>query len=281
VWRSDGPSLLVALVHRPRYDDWSLPKGKLEPGEHPLINSVREVAEETGSLVEVGRRLISVEYEFSESVKRVHYWAMRHVGGNHTPSKEVDEVRWLPADEASCLLSYDVDRDVLADFARYPAVTTTVLLIRHAKAGKRSAFAGVDQLRPLDKIGRRQARDAVALLTAFGPQRILAADRVRCEQTVEPLATRLALPIVSAPEFSDEAYAEHPQAAVRSLTALLNGPDASVVCSQGVAIPGLLQALEVPRGRHSGPYSCRKGSVWALTWAAGADIKADYYSHPG
>jgi 8-oxo-dGTP diphosphatase len=284
-------TLSVALVHRPRYDDWTLPKGKLEPGEQPLLGAIREVSEETGARVLSGRRLRSIEYEFGEGIKRVHYWSLRYIGGEHRPSREVDEVRWMPVIEAAEQLSYDVDRDVLADFTSYPAETTTVLLMRHAKAGRRSDFKGPDALRPLDKIGRRQARDAVPLLVSFGPSKVLAADRLRCEQTVAPLAEALGLQVCSAPEFSDEGYAHDRAAAIAKLNSLLAEPDASVICSQGAAIPGLLDAIGVRRGRHSRQHPARKGSVWAISRAqvdsagpgAGREfpVVADYYPHPG
>jgi phosphohistidine phosphatase SixA/8-oxo-dGTP pyrophosphatase MutT (NUDIX family) len=276
LWREDGSSLLVALVHRPRYDDWTLPKGKLEGGELPLLAAVREVAEETGATVEVGRRLATVEYPIGAVPKRVSYWAMRYLDGDHGPNDEVDEVSWLTVAEATQRMTYPIDRGVLADFARLPAASTSILLMRHAKAGRRSDHRGEDRSRPLDKIGRRQARDAVAFLQAFNPKRILAADRARCEQTVRPLAERLGIECESAPEFSDEAYAEEPRRTLKSFAVLAASGRTSVVCSQGNAIPGLLNDLNAP----AGAFPCRKGSVWVLSTYRGSVIAADYYPHP-
>lgn len=283
--------MLVCLVHRPRYDDWTLPKGKLEPGEHALLAAIREVGEETGSEVRMGRRLKGIEYLVGDNVKRVHYWAMRHLEGEHKPSREVDEIRWLPIAEATGRLSYDVDRDVLADFTGFPAETNTVLLMRHAKAGRRADFRGEDAKRPLDKIGRRQARDAVALLSSFRPTRVLSADRLRCEQSVAPLAQALGLGIELAPSFSDEACEQDPAAALGQLHALLSRREPAVIASQGGAIPRLLDEIGVPRGRHSQQQPSRKGSVWAVHQpvacppSAGGPavvpVVADYYPHPG
>jgi 8-oxo-dGTP pyrophosphatase MutT (NUDIX family) len=92
LWRADNGSLFIALVHRPRYDDWTLPKGKLNPGEQPLLAATREVWEETGARVEVGRRLATVEYPVGTQTKRVSYWAMRYLGGEHEPADEVDQI---------------------------------------------------------------------------------------------------------------------------------------------------------------------------------------------
>lgn len=275
LWRQDGDQVLVAVAHRPRYEDWTLPKGKLHPGEHPLVAAVREVREETGAQVEVGRRLSSVEYPFgADAVKRVSYWAMRFRGGEHTAGDEVDRLRWATVAEATQQLSYPADRGVLADFARLPSATRTLLLLRHAKAGKRSAFCGDDRLRPLDKAGRRQAREAVPVLAAFHPRRVLAADRVRCEQSVQPLADSLGLRVLSVPTLSDEAYAENPDAGLAEARGLLKQPGTTVICGQGETIPALLEQLGAPPG---GPYPVRKGSMWALSIADRGVIAADYY----
>lgn len=278
LWRQDGDQVLVAVVHRPRYEDWTLPKGKLHPGEFPLMAAVREVREETGAEVEVGRRLPSVEYPFDGGlIKRVSYWAMRYQGGEHAAGDEVDQLRWTTVAEAVQQLSYPVDRGVLADFARLPSATRTLLLLRHAKAGKRSAYAGEDSLRPLDKVGRRQARNAVPVLAAFRPRRVLAADRVRCEQTVQPLAEQLGLPVLSARALSDEAYCAEPEAGLATVRELLALAGTTVICSQGQAIPTMLKQLGVP----GQAYPARKGSVWVLSVAERGVIAADYYPRPG
>ncbi|MDQ1741131.1 MAG: 8-oxo-(d)GTP phosphatase, partial [Pseudonocardiales bacterium] len=246
LWRQDGERVLVAVVHRPRYEDWTLPKGKLHPGEHPLAAAVREVREETGAEVEAGRRLPSVEYRFdADSIKQVSFWVMRYRGGEHAAGDEVDRLRWETVAEATQQLSYPVDRTVLADFARLPSSTRTLLLMRHAKAGKRSAYSGDDRLRPLDKAGRRQARAAAPVLAAFRPQRVLSADRVRCEQTVQPVADQLGLRVLSTPALSDEAYSTAPEATMAMVQDLLEQPGTTLLCSQGETIPALLEQLGV------------------------------------
>lgn len=277
LWRQDGAQVLVAVVHRPRYEDWTLPKGKLHPGEHPLVAAVREVEEETGAQAEVGRRLSSVEYPAGpDGLKRVSYWAMRYRGGQHLPGDEVDRLRWATVAEATQQLSYPADRGVLADFARLPCQTRTLLLLRHAKAGKRSSYSGDDRLRPLDKIGRRQARESVPVLAAFDPRRVLAADRVRCEQTVQPLADQAGLQVRPAPTLSDEAWDQDPETGLATVTEMLREPGTTLICSQGGAIPALLERLAVP----GAPHPCRKGSVWALSVADRGVVAADYYRSP-
>ncbi len=116
VWRrSAGGVIEILLVHRPRYDDWTVPKGKLDAGETHAGAALREVEEETGLRCTLGPELASTSYRDRRGrPKRVRYWAMTPVGGRFTPTDEVDEVRWLPVEEAKALLSYPRDREVLA-----------------------------------------------------------------------------------------------------------------------------------------------------------------------
>jgi 8-oxo-dGTP diphosphatase len=116
--RADGLREYL-VVHRPRYDDWSLPKGKLEPGEGPEDAARREVEEETGMVVELGDELPTCEYvDRHGRPKIVHYWQMTAVGqGDWKPNDEVDETRWITAPEAATLLSYEHDRRLVATVA--------------------------------------------------------------------------------------------------------------------------------------------------------------------
>ncbi|SDL51877.1 8-oxo-dGTP diphosphatase [Geodermatophilus siccatus] len=283
LWRpADGGGLETALVHRPKYDDWSLPKGKPDEGEHLLETAVREVAEETGLDVVVGRRSVRTEYEVPEGPKRVDYWLMRVVGGEFEPNAEVDELRWLPVEEACALVSHAHDRAVLADLARTDVPRQpSLLLVRHAKAGSKSDWDGPDELRPLDGKGRRQAARLARVLPLFAPVELLTAERVRCRQTLEPLAARLGLGIGSLPQLGEEEYAADPQAALTAVERLLGPreePGVAVVCSQGGAIPSVLAALGVrfagvPGALHP---PAAKGSTWVLGGRPGA-LSADYY----
>lgn len=119
LWRRAANGYVeVAVIHRPRYDDWSLPKGKLDPGETALEAALREVFEETGQAAHPGASLGEVRYvqrrrgELREKV--VDYWVMEALGGEHVPGDEVDEVRWLPPAAAGELLTYGHDRALLA-----------------------------------------------------------------------------------------------------------------------------------------------------------------------
>src|ERR1700722_5886109 len=150
-WRPgpDGePEIL--LVHRKKYDDWSLPKGKTEPGEPLPVTAVREVLEEGGARLALGRRLVSVRYNVGGRPKRVHYWAARvlSVDERAVPNSEVDEVAWAPAARAVERVSYVHDHGVLADFAARPADTVPLILLRHSKAVPKGNWKRPDAARP-------------------------------------------------------------------------------------------------------------------------------------
>ena len=283
VWRTgDDGRLETAVVHRPKYDDWSLPKGKLDAGEHPLQAAVREVGEETGLTVAVGRRSVQTRYEHRQGPKRVDYWTMQHVAGEFVVNEEVDELRWLPVAEAAPLVTHPHDAAVLADLARTDVPRTpTLLLVRHASAGERGDVDGPDDLRALDRRGRAQADRLAQVLTAFAPTEVLAAPPLRCRQTAAPLAEALGLPLGRVPELGEDGFGDDPQAALDLVADWLRPraePGVTVVCSQGGAIPSILMALGVHHPGAAGAVwpPCAKGSVWTLGGTPGT-LLADYY----
>ncbi|SDU44595.1 NUDIX hydrolase [Gordonia westfalica] len=287
VWRpgtsgSTGPEdVEIAVVHRPRYDDWTIPKGKGEPGETLIDTAVREIAEETGQHVVLGRHLGDVHYDVEAGRKHVRYWSARGDDGVFAADDEVDELRWLTVEKARKTLSYELDRQILHEFTRLPADLHTLLLVRHAKAGRRSAYKGDDRLRPLDALGRTQASALVPLLLAFGAQRIHSADRVRCEQTLEPLRAHLDVECHSEPDLSEEVYRADPTAAQRRIRELASEmPDTLAVCSQGKVIPPLMEWWAEQDGVTLPKASNRKGSVWVCSLLDGRLVAADHIASP-
>jgi 8-oxo-(d)GTP phosphatase len=281
VWRrSSSGELEVAVVYRPHRDDWSLPKGKSQPGEALPVTAVREVAEETGYTVTLGPRLGSARYQVAEGPKVAHYWAARVTSGCFRPSEEVGELRWLPLPEASELLSYQRDRALLAGLQRASAVTATVLLVRHAEAGQRETWPGDDQLRPLTDEGRAQAKALRTLLPLFGAARVYSAPPWRCRQSVEGLAADLGVPISTEPRLSETGYQANPAASRHRLVEIATEPGGpAVVCSQGGVIPDLVRALTGSAGLTLPDVPSRKGSYWGLFFASSSPVllTADYY----
>ncbi len=282
VWRPDDGGVAVAVVHRPRYNDWSLPKGKRRSGEHLVATARREVAEETGQRTRLGRSLGSSLYDVlvkgERTPKQVVWWSMRSVGEQPASGSEVDEVRWLPPDQAAELMSHGHEIEVVHRFLDGPPEPPIVLLVRHATAGSRQRRSGDDDLRPLDATGRAQAAALADMLTAFGPTRVVAAPPVRCLQTVLPLAERLQLPVRVEPLLGEHAHARDPAASARAVRREAVGP-AGVACSQGGLIPDVLAALE---HRGAGPRRppARKASVWVLAFDGDRALPAAYLSSP-
>ncbi|HYN96097.1 MAG TPA: NUDIX domain-containing protein [Pilimelia sp.] len=266
-----GP--VVCLVHRPRYDDWSLPKGKLKKAEHPLAAAVREVAEETGVAAVPRARLASIGYELPDGVdKTVDYWVMAAPAGATAfmPNDEVDDLKWVPLAQAAAEVSYPHDADVLRQAAALPPVTATVLLVRHAYAGDRAQWSGPDRLRPLDEEGAERAAALAPVLALVQPRRVVSARPLRCRETVAPLADRLGVQVVEDGAFDEDA---DPGAAAAALRGLAAGGEPVVVCSQGKLIPPLLAAL---RGDGTAQaYATAKGGGWLLAFAGSALAAAD------
>ncbi|MBF6191061.1 MULTISPECIES: NUDIX hydrolase [Nocardia] len=279
LWRESSTGAIeIALVHRPKYEDWSLPKGKLDPGETPVLAAVREVREETGLESRLGRYLGHVTYPIPghRKLKRVDYWAAEQVGGEFTVNSEVDVLSWHPLDRVMDQLSYPMDRQVVRAFTRLPARTQTVLLVRHAKAGRRDRFNGPDDQRPLDRDGEAQAQALTSNLLAFGASEVYSAPPLRCVQSVAPLAEKLGVEIIEEPLLSESGYAENPDQARERFRALVSDNAIRVVCSQGKVIPDLLGWLAERDGIALPSARNRKGSVWVLSFVGHRLVAADH-----
>ncbi|WP_424188726.1 NUDIX hydrolase [Actinokineospora sp. G85] len=276
LWRGgQGHGIEVAVVHRPRYDDWSLPKGKLDKGETAIAAAHREVAEETGFGSVLGGFLARVRYAVPGGDKVVDYFTARAGGGSFAENDEVDRLRWLPAAEAADLLTYPHDRDVLARFTGLGVDTTTVLLVRHAHAGKKELWDGPDDERPLSPAGKRQRTALNQLLPLFGPDRVHSVPKERCTATVAPLAGLLGVEVTPEPDLSEPTHRRDAAAAGVRLRAIAAAGGTPVVCSQGGVIPDLVAEL----GREGGVETdsrCRKGSLWLLSFADGRLVSAHY-----
>jgi 8-oxo-dGTP diphosphatase len=280
--RPDG-SAEILLVHRARYDDWTLPKGKVEEGEFLPAAAVREVAEEGGAALALGRRLIRTRYKVSGRPKRVSYWSGRvlAVDPAAVPNEEVDEIAWLGPDAARSRMSYRQDAEVLDDFEAASADTTPLILLRHAKAEPKSLWPDRDDARPLAERGRRDAAAAAILLACFAPRaEVYTSPTARCEQTVRPYAEAARVQVRSTKELhlsrTDNGDCD------AFLATVLAAGQPAILCAHRENLPALVAAAFRGLGAAEPP-SCRAddplptAGFCALHVAGGKLVAADRY----
>lgn len=243
----------VLLVHRPKYDDWSFPKGKLDPGEHAVTAAVREVAEETGLDVRLGPVLAPQRYRMSNGRwKSVAYWTARVVGNDdvarYRPNAEIDAVEWVPWKDVGERLTYSYDRDTLAEARPLRRRTRALVVLRHGKARSRRAWRKDDRLRPLVRLGETQAQRLVPLLAAFDVTVAHTSSSTRCVQTVTPYAEVTGWPLKLYDELSEEDAST--EGVVDLVDSILDGDPSSVggavLCTHRPVLPTVLDALQVP-----------------------------------
>jgi 8-oxo-dGTP diphosphatase len=249
-WRPGPDGAEILLVHRVRYDDWSLPKGKVEPGEPLPVTASREVGEESGASVTLGRHLAPVRYKVNGDPKLVDWWSARvtSVDDSAVPNDEVDQVAWLPLAGALRRVSYRQDVSVLTDFAAGTADTTPLILLRHARALPRSQWKDEDTDRPLDKAGTADAATLAPLLSCFAPAaRVVSSPTVRCMDTVRPYAERAGCQVESAKTLSPSRSAA--SASSRELLcALACAQEPAIVCAHRENLPALLDVALTAAG---------------------------------
>lgn len=241
----------VLLVHRPRYDDWSFPKGKLNRGEHVTAAAVREVGEETGLHVRLGPPLSPQRYPIKVGHKTVHYWVGRVVThddvSGYLVNSEIDDVRWVSPREARRLLTYDYDRGTLEEAQLRRKRTEALIVLRHSKSRSRRAWRRDDRLRPLLQVGTAQARRITPLLAAYDVTTISTSSSVRCVQTVAPYAEQSGWPLLAHDGLSEEGATD--LTVVEAVDELLTHGDSSVLCTHRPVLPAVFDALGLPEVR--------------------------------
>ncbi len=242
LWRpGNAGGLDVCVVHRPKYDDWSLPKGKVDPGEHLLSAAMREVREETGHTVVLGRPLPTQEYDVAGEPKRVYYWAARadDGAGEWPGTKEIDRLAFLPTSAAIAGLTREVDAELVRVLADDPEPTQTFVILRHAKALPRDGWDPPDGPRPLTADGEADAKALVPLLAAYGVRTVASSDAVRCLRTVEPYVDATGADLIT-----DPGLAEGGELRAETIRELQEASSA-VVCSHRPVLPLIYEAVGI------------------------------------
>lgn len=248
LWRRESGQLKVALVHRPKYDDWSWAKGKLDAGEAWVTAAAREVLEETGFRPRLGIPLPGSKYSMQHGqLKEIRYWAAEVMSGSGDLENEIDQVDWLSPAQAQTRFSYVRDTHQLqavldADRAGHLA-TWPLLVVRHAEAVTRRRWHGADSDRPLDHDGRVRARSLVPVLAAFGVERVVTSPSSRCFATVQPYAAAAGLKLRTRNGLSEEGHEADAWKAAHHVGRLLEHAEPSALCTHRPVLPAVLAAL--------------------------------------
>lgn len=240
----------VLIVHRMRYNDWTLPKGKLDAGESLPACATREVLEETGVTIRLGVPLDTIRYDTANGVKQVEYW-----GGTvletvpRPPDDEVDIVSWLPVRAALNRLTYAHDHFLVQQYLDQPP-TTPLILLRHGKAMDRKDWSKKDTARPVNARGRRQSRLLVPMLAAYGMTSLVCSTSARCIGTLVPYAQARRLTIAKFNQLTEEVGGDDPRGVAKLIlklrTAMLATGEPTAICVHRPVLPHILDALDIP-----------------------------------
>lgn len=269
--------LEVCVVHRPKYDDWSWPKGKLEPNESHRHAAVREIEEETGFPVALGARLGEIEYPLDQEGQHSHQGRGRNVGTKHvaywmahiiSPEQvhqrsgafgpvrkadrgEIDTALWMTVKQARHKLTHSLDRDILDLFVdrieEGALSSTTFLIVRHGKAESRKLWRGDETNRPITPRGASAAYALNRELACYNPTRLVTSPWIRCKETLQVFSWQTGLPMVNAQELTEDDFAADPQASwhfVQSqILCSLERHQALALCTHRPVIGGIFEQL--------------------------------------
>lgn len=246
IWRENSPfELEVLVIHRPKHDDWSFPKGLVDDGESAIAAAYREVKEETGIDAIFGQYLGSTSYKVDDNKKKVKYWMARAKGESvaFVPNSEVDKIEWVDSKTARHFLTHDEDRDLLDDFMAKERHTSTLILLRHAKALKRSEWNDYDLDRPLSSEGVEQSHKLVKQLEPFGLTAIYSSDATRCFSTVEPFSVAHNLKVNVTQSLNEEEFDKSAKTSVDYVRQVMKFEGNHVVAGHNPIIPHVLSKI--------------------------------------
>ena len=271
VWReSEDSKIELAIIHRPKYDDWTFPKGKLDTGEELISGAYREILEETGLDIELGPYLGAVEYESFEEAKHVSYWAAKALASSKDfhPNNEVDILEWHDIKSAREKLTRDSDKEILEIFIDSPYQATKLIFLRHAKALARSEWQSGDEDRPLDNLGQLQAKRMHAIYQVFGISQIHTSDAVRCYDTVIGLTNALKIEPVITSKLSEYTFEKNKDKSLDyalELAEISRSTGATILlCSHNPVLPRMLERVTKKSDVELPENKLKPGDAWVV-----------------
>ena len=282
LWRkSDISQLEIAVIHRPKYDDWSLPKGKVESGESHISAGYREIQEETGYESTFGPEIGTVVYKLEGAPKEVRYWAAAATVKTGTPNpQEVDEVLWLAPKKAKEKLTNKDERAIVDFFLEFGADTFPIILLRHAKALKRTEWDGDDGDRPLEHRGQLQAKRLLPIYLPYGISEVHTSDALRCIETIDLMARLIEKTPIFSADLSEYGYAKDREAPLDYVQDLMDRGISAIVCSHNPIIPKVVQKLVGKKYFKSMHRELEPAQAIVLHCRAGEVIACDWIDEP-
>ena len=283
LWRFGAKKRIeIALIHRPRYGDWSLPKGKLDATETMIGCAYREVMEETGHSAIFGPEIGDATYVVDGVTKLVKYWSAQAVGeptGKPNPT-EVDEILWLSPADARKKLTLDDDRSIVDFFLEFGTGTTALVLLRHAKAIKREDWDGDDGDRPLGNIGQIQAKCLLSKYLPYAIKEVHSSDAMRCIETIEPMTRALQMHPIFSSDLSEYRFAKDKEAALDYAQDIMIRNQSAIICSHNPILPKVLKKLIGKKNFKEFDQKLEPAEAWVLHHRDGEIIAIDWISAP-
>ncbi|MEJ6574063.1 MAG: NUDIX hydrolase [Actinomycetes bacterium] len=287
VWRETTDSKIeLAIIHRPKYGDWTFPKGKLDIGEEVISTAYREIVEETGLDIELGPFLGAVEYESTEGVKSVSYWAAKALSSSKDfhSNNEVDLLEWHDIESARKRLTRDSDREILDIFIESPFQAAKLILLRHAKALARSEWQSGDEDRPLDNVGQLQAKRMPAVYQVFGISQIHTSDAVRCYDTVIGLTNTLKIEPVITSKLSEYTFEKNKDKSLDYALELAESTrttgETILLCSHNPVLPRMLERVAKKSSVDLPENKLKPGDAWVVFLGKNKCLQIDVIPAP-
>jgi len=245
LWRKgEKKKIEVLIIHRPKYDDWTFPKGKAEIGEPLIACAYREVLEETNIETAFGPYLGEVEYLTNDGKKKVSFWSAKVIKEKEfNPNAEVDQLKWVEVTKVKELLTLNTDKKILEQFLQIEPETKPLILLRHAKAVTRDEWQGEDDDRPLDSYGQNQAKRLLAMYQVFNLEQIHSSDAVRCYDTVVAIAKSLNVKLEVTGKLSESTFKKDKEKAFDYAKDLMKLNESILLCSHNPILPKMLNKL--------------------------------------